>query len=87
MPCQELRLWLLGDRVAARGLAAFVLYAARQVVLIAILVYSIVVESFEWPAIMLVSMLLPPTSCRHVMLARRGECGPCGIKALVECGR
>ena len=39
-------------------------------------VYSSVMAVLAWPAILLVSMLLPPTSCRHVMLARRRECGP-----------
>src|ERR1019366_4588299 len=29
-----------------------------------------------WPAILDASMLDPPTSCRHVILARRKECGP-----------
>src|SRR5678815_2582064 len=32
--------------------------------------------TFAWPAILLASMALPPTSCRHVMLARRKECSP-----------
>ena len=29
-----------------------------------------------WPAILLASIALPPTSCRQVMLARRRESGP-----------
>ena len=39
--------------------------------------YSSVIFVLAWPAILLASMLLPPTSCRHVMVARRRrECGP-----------
>src|ERR1017187_10256838 len=40
------------------------------------IVYSSVIFVLAWPAILLASMLLPPTSCRHVMLARRREWGP-----------
>ena len=40
------------------------------------IVYSSVIFVLAWPAILLASMLLPPTSCRHVILARRRECGP-----------
>src|SRR5260370_24672253 len=32
--------------------------------------------TFAWPAILLASMALPPTSCRQVILARRNECSP-----------
>jgi Protein of unknown function (DUF4238) len=39
-------------------------------------VYSSVILVLAWPAIWEVSMLLPPTSCRQVMFARRRECGP-----------
>src|ERR1017187_6553948 len=38
-----------------------------------IFVYSSVIRTVLWPAIFDVSMLDPPTSCRHVMLARRKE--------------
>src|ERR1039458_5153208 len=41
-----------------------------------IFVYSSVIRTVLWPAIFDVSMLDPPTSCLHVMLARRKECGP-----------
>src|ERR1035437_1243916 len=40
------------------------------------MVYSSVILVLAWPAILLVSMLLPPTSCRQGILARRRECGP-----------
>ena len=39
-------------------------------------VYSPVILLLAWPAIWLASMLLPPTSCRQVMLARRSVCSP-----------
>lgn len=39
-------------------------------------VYSPVISTSLWPAILLASIALPPTSCRHVMFARRKECGP-----------
>lgn len=38
--------------------------------------YSSVMRTVLWPAILDASMLDPPTSCRHVILARRKECGP-----------
>lgn len=38
--------------------------------------YSSVIRVLAWTAIFEASMLEPPTSCRHVMLARRSECGP-----------
>ena len=39
-------------------------------------VYSPVISRSLWPAIFEASMALPPTCCRHVMFARRKECGP-----------
>jgi hypothetical protein len=39
-------------------------------------VYSSVIRTLLWPAIFDASMLDPPTPCRHVILARRKECGP-----------
>jgi hypothetical protein len=40
------------------------------------MVYSSVIVVLAGPAILLASMLLPPTSCPHAMLARRNECRP-----------
>ena len=44
-------------------------------------VYSPVILLLAWPAIWLASMLLPPTSCRHVMFARRSVCNPSPAKS------
>src|ERR1039457_5222257 len=40
------------------------------------MVYSSVIFVLAWSAILLVSTLLPPTSCRQIIFARRRECGP-----------
>jgi len=67
-----------GSVVLRRGLRQPLLDGARQGLLgsIPTNVYSPVMSTSLWPAILLASIALPPTSCRHVMLARRKECGP-----------
>src|ERR1039457_1380464 len=40
------------------------------------MVYSSVIFVLAWSAILLVSTLLTPTSCRQIIFARRRECGP-----------
>ena len=40
-----------------------------------IFVYSPVMRTVLWPAIFEASILDPPASCHHVILARRKECG------------